>query len=150
MAKGNALANHDCTVSLTNSRVEELKKWFKENKDLALGFDTPTTLDETAVQSIRSRPSSPVKQSNNAATNVKTSPVKAAPVRVEDNSKTNTNTTTNTKKNSDTVRTEVMNTVFIVKNSVKADNKADTGPLELIKKEAPHYGKHRALYMNIR
>lgn len=123
-----------------------MKKWFKENKDLALGFDAPTPLDEAAVQSIRSRPSSPVKQNNNTATNVKTSPTKAAQVRVEDNSKTNTNITANTKKNSETVRTEVMNTVFIVKNSVKTEDTADLGPLELIKKEAPHYGKHYAPY----
>jgi hypothetical protein len=118
-------------------RVEELKKWFKENKDIALSFDVPTPIDEQTIQSVKSRPSSPVKQSNNANT-MKSSPTKAAKPIVED-SKTSTSAVMNVKGTGDTIRTEVMNTVFLVKNNTNAEESADTGPLGLIKKEAPHY-----------
>jgi hypothetical protein len=116
-----------------------LKKWFKENKDIALSFDVPTPIDEQTIQSVKSRPSSPVKQSNNANT-MKSSPTKAAKPIVED-SKTSTSAVMNVKSTGDTIRTEVMNTVFLVKNNTNAEESADTGPLGRIKKEAPHYGK---------
>ncbi len=121
------------------SRVQELKRWFNDNKALALGFDVPTLLDEAAIQAVQARPSSPVK--NNTST-TKSSPTKTiAKTTVDNQSNAIANNTIVNVKN-DTVRTELMNTVFIVKNnSTNADNSGTAGPLEVIKKEAPQYGR---------
>jgi len=53
------------------------------------------------------------------------------------------NTITNNKDKNDTLRAEVMNTVFIVRNKDN-DESTNAGPLEIIKKEAPHYGRYYA------
>lgn len=133
-----------------------MKRWFKENKDLALAFDVATILNED-TQLAKSRPNSPIKPSTplnpissvkpsspvKPVNDVKSSPTKPTIVKPIDvnNNMAPPSAATKAKGTSDTIRTEVMNTVFIVKNNTNAEESADSGPLGLINKEAPHYGK---------